>query len=152
MEFLEWMEGNWIQSFETMRLRTCSWRRKGDNSRDRKKGRKTDMFKQTLKVMFYKITSFMSRRVRSCFCLCFLLWAEVGCGNPVLTRHCRTSRDIGTRHRPMPLLQHRWVLTRTNSCVSTPLCWSFTGVMSMFRNSLLCFTYVSWIHTYNPGG
>ena len=46
-----------IKSFETRRLRTCSWRRKGDNSareREKKKG---------LKVMFH-ITS---RAYESCF-------------------------------------------------------------------------------------
>ena len=43
------------KSFETRRLRTCSWRRKGDNSREREKKRKIDLFKQTLKVMFHII-------------------------------------------------------------------------------------------------
>ena len=38
MEFIEWMEGK-IQSFETRRLRTCSWRRKGDNLRAREKSK-----------------------------------------------------------------------------------------------------------------
>ena len=52
-----------IQSFETRRLRTCSWRRKGDNSRVREKRAKTDQFKQTLKVMFHIIT----RAYESCF-------------------------------------------------------------------------------------
>ena len=52
-----------IQSFETRRLRTCSWRRKGDNSHEREKRRKTDLFKQTLKVMFHIIT----RAYESCF-------------------------------------------------------------------------------------
>ena len=41
----------------------CSWRRKGDNSREREKRRKTVPFKQTLKVMFHIITSFY----KSCF-------------------------------------------------------------------------------------
>ena len=71
-------------------------------------------------------------QVFSCICLCFLLWAGVGCGNPVLIKHCRTSWDIGTRQLPVPLSQYRWVLTRTNSCVSTaasPPWWSFTGVI-----------------------
>ena len=45
-----------IKSFETRRLKTCSWRRKGDNSQEREKRRKTDLFKQTLKVMFHIIT------------------------------------------------------------------------------------------------
>ena len=49
--------GEMIKSFETRRFRTCSWRRKGDNSREREKRRKTDLFKQTLKVMFHIITS-----------------------------------------------------------------------------------------------
>ena len=52
-----------IQSFETRRLRTCLWRRKGDNSRVREKRAKTDLFKQTLKVMFHIIT----RAYESCF-------------------------------------------------------------------------------------
>ena len=56
MEFIKWMVGK-NKSFETRRLRTCSWRRKGDNSREREKKRKTDLFKQTLKVMFHIITS-----------------------------------------------------------------------------------------------
>ena len=34
----------------------CSWRRKGDNSREREKRRKIDLFEQTLKVMFHIIT------------------------------------------------------------------------------------------------
>ena len=38
------------------RLKTCLRRRKGDNSRAREKRRKTDPFKQTLKVMFHIIT------------------------------------------------------------------------------------------------
>ena len=55
MEFMsEWTDR--IKTFETRRLRTCSWRRKGDNSREREKRRKTDLFKQTLKVMFHIIT------------------------------------------------------------------------------------------------
>ena len=55
MEFMsEWTDK--IKTFETRRLRTCSWRRKGDNSRAREKIRKTDLFKQTLKVMFHIIT------------------------------------------------------------------------------------------------
>ena len=49
--------GEMIKSFETGRLRTCSWRRKGDNSRAREKRRKTNLFKQTLKVMFHIIKS-----------------------------------------------------------------------------------------------
>ena len=32
-----------IKSFETRRLRTCSWRRKGDNSHAREKRRKTNL-------------------------------------------------------------------------------------------------------------
>ena len=51
------MTGGIIKSFETRRLRTCSWRRKGDNSRAREKRRKTNLFKQTLKVMFHIIKS-----------------------------------------------------------------------------------------------
>ena len=47
-----------LMSSETRRLRTCSWRRKGDNSREREKRRKIDLFKQT--VSHYH-TSFMSR-------------------------------------------------------------------------------------------
>ena len=39
------------------------WRGKGDNSREREKRRKTVLFKQTLKVMFYIITSLYE----SCF-------------------------------------------------------------------------------------
>ena len=35
--------GELIKSFETRRLRTCSWRRKGDNSRAREKRRKTNL-------------------------------------------------------------------------------------------------------------
>ena len=35
-----------IKSFETRRLRTCSWGRKGDNSRAREKRRKTNLSAQ----------------------------------------------------------------------------------------------------------
>ena len=60
------LQGEWrdiIKSFETRRLRTCSWRRKGDNSREREKRRNIDLFKQTLKVMFHIITSSVMSRV-----------------------------------------------------------------------------------------
>ena len=59
--YSEWRER--IQSFETRRLRACWWRRKGDNSRVREKRTKTDLFKQTLKVMLHIIT----RAYESCF-------------------------------------------------------------------------------------
>ena len=45
-----------IKSFETRRLRTCSWRRKGDNSREREKRRKVSRSCFTL-----------SRAYESCF-------------------------------------------------------------------------------------
>ena len=61
IELMEWRER--IKSFETRRLRFCSWRRKGDNSREREKRRKTDLFKQTLKVMFHIITRELMSRV-----------------------------------------------------------------------------------------
>ena len=34
----------------------CSWRRKGDNSRERGERRKIDLVKQAVKVMFHIIT------------------------------------------------------------------------------------------------
>ena len=107
----------------------------------------------TLQTRSLKKSTFVGTSF-SCICLCFLLWAEVGCGNPVLIKHCRISWDFGTRQRPVPLSQYRWVLTRTNSCVSaaaSPPWWSFTGVMLMSCNNLQCFTHVYRIHTYNLG-
>ena len=53
-----------IKSFETKRLRTCSWRRKGDNSREREKRRKLDLFKRTLKVMLHIFN--ITRAYESC--------------------------------------------------------------------------------------
>ena len=53
--------GEMIKSFETRRFRTCSWRRKGDNSneRERKEEKLICSFQQTLNVMLvmFHITS-----------------------------------------------------------------------------------------------
>ena len=115
-----------IKSFETRRLRTCSWRRKGDNSREREKRRKIDLFKQPLKVMSHIITRAYESRL-ACQTLisnwidrCFgqHSWNSV---HSLLRDNPRIPTNPLSGSRQPPLLWGPWIRTKPCSKLTRPL-------------------------------
>ena len=101
-----------IKSFETGRLRTCSWRRKGDNSRAREKRRKISRscspYIKSLWVVFACRTP-ISNWIDRCFGQ--RLWNSV---HSLSGDNPRIPTNPLSGSQQLPLLWGQWV--RTNSC------------------------------------
>ena len=142
-----------IQSLETRRLRTCSRRRKGDNSREREKRRKTDLLKQTLKVMFHIIT----RASETCLACRTLIstWIDRSFGHHSWNSVHSLSRDypriprnpLSGSQQP-PLLWGQWIRTKPCSKLTRPLqlCLIQTkATFQLHRTLKSCPAYISII-------
>ena len=125
MEFIEWIERN-NKKLREKRLRTCSWRRKGDNCAMRERKEEKPICSSRLSRSRFTL----SRAYKSCFACRTLIsnWIDRCFGQHLWNSVHSLSRDnpriptnpLSGSQQP-PLLWGQWIRTKSCSKLTRPL-------------------------------